>query len=190
MAWLSVQPLFGHDPHVVGAYRLEIGWGEEPAFAGVRNTVTVEVTDAARHAPVTDLGGGALTAEVVFGDQHVVLPLRANPEHRNTFEASILPTRPGTYTFHIAGRVNNQAIDVRSICSPQSFDCVLSSDELQFPAKDPSAGELSARLERSSPRADRALQLANRAQALAAAAVGVSVLAVIAAIGFGVRRRR
>jgi hypothetical protein len=189
-AWLSVQQLSGHDPHVVGAYRLEIGWGEEPAFAGMRNTVTVEVTDAARHVPVTDLGGGTLTAEVVFGGQRVVLPLRADPDHRNTFEASIVPTRPGTYAFHIAGRVNNQPIDVRSICSPQTFDCVVSSDELQFPARDPSAGELSARLERSAPRADRALELANRAQVVAAGAAGLAGLALIAAVGLGLRRRR
>src|SRR5260221_10211517 len=76
-----------HDAHVVGAYRLEIGWSEEPALAGMRNAVTVEITDAAGRTPVSDLGGGSLSAEVSFGDDHLVLPLRAAAEHRNVFQA-------------------------------------------------------------------------------------------------------
>src|SRR5260370_29447267 len=152
---LSLQ-LSAHDAHVVGAYRLEIGWGEEPAFAGMRNAVTVEITDAAGRTPVSDLGGGSLSAEVAFGDERLVLPLRANPERRSTFEAWLLPTRPGTYTFHITGQAKNQKIDVRSTCSAQTFDCVVSSADMQFPAKDPSAGELAERIERSLARADRA----------------------------------
>ena len=187
LAVLSVQQLSGHDAHVVGPYRVEIGWGEEPAFAGTRNAVTVEITNAATHAPVSDLGGGSLSADVIFGDEHVVLPLRADPEHRNTFAASLVPTRPGTYAFHITGRVANQTLDLRSTCSPQTFDCVLSSAELQFPVKDPSPGELAASLERATPRADRALELASRAQTLAAIAAGLALLALVAAVWFGRR---
>jgi hypothetical protein len=187
---LAVPQLAGHDAHVVGPYRLEVGWGEEPAFAGMRNAVAVEITDAVRRVPVTDLGGGSLSAEVIFGDERVVLPLRANPEHRNTFEAWIVPTRSGTYTFHITGRVNNQAIDLRSACSAQTFDCVLSSAELQFPTKDPSAGELAASIGRSAPRADRAFELASRAQTVSAVAAGVAILALGIAIWLGLRPRR
>jgi hypothetical protein len=186
---LSVS-LSAHDAHVVGAYRLEIGWGVEPAFAGMRNAVTVEIATAAGRTPVSDLDGGSLSAEVAFGDERVVLPLRPNPERRNTFEAWIVPTRPGTYAFHITGRVKDQSIDVRSTCSPQTFDCVLSSADLQFPSKDPSTGELAARLERLSPRADRALELASRAQTLAVGGAGFAGLALVAAIWLGLRRRK
>ena len=37
-----------HDAHVAGPYRLVIGWGDEPAFTAMRNTVTVEITDAGK----------------------------------------------------------------------------------------------------------------------------------------------
>jgi hypothetical protein len=186
MAMLAV-PLTAHDAHVVGTYRLEIGWREEPALAGVRNAVAVEVTDAASHHPVSDLGDGSLSAEVIFGDERIALPLRANPEHRNVFEAWLLPTRPGTYAFHITGRVKNQAIDLRSTCSAQTFDCVSSSTDLQFPAKDPSPGELAERLERSASRADRALEGAGLAQMVAFAALGVAAVAI--GFAFALSRR-
>ena len=184
----TVALVSAHDAHVVGAYRLEIGWGEEPAFAGVRNAVTVEITDASSHAPVSDLGGGSLTGEVNFGDERLLLPLHPNPDHRNVFRASLVPTRPGTYAFHITGKVRDQSVDIRSICSPKTFDCVISSADIQFPTKDPSPGELAERIGRSSPRADRALDLAGRAQMLAVAALCVSVLAIVLAFARGVQR--
>jgi hypothetical protein len=180
--------LAAHDAHVVGAYRLEIGWAEEPAFAGMRNAVTVEITDAASHAPVTDLGGGSLAAEVTFGEERLALPLRPNPESKNTFRASLLPTRPGTYGLHITGRIKGQAIDLRSTCSPQTFDCVIAAADIQFPAKDPSAGDLAERIERSAPRAERALALAGRSQSIAVTALAVALAAAIVA-GLGLRRR-
>ena len=34
-----------HDDHVAGPYRLVIGWSDEPAFTGIRNAVSVEVTE-------------------------------------------------------------------------------------------------------------------------------------------------
>jgi hypothetical protein len=191
VALLAV-PLSAHDAHVVGSYRLEIGWGDEPALAGARNAIVVELTDAAGRTPVTDLGGGSLSAEVTFGDQRIVLPLGRSPEHRNQFQAFIVPTRSGTYTFHITGRVAQQAIDVRSTCSERTFDCVISPSDAQFPVRDPSAGELAERVARSSPRADQALALADRAATLAFVALAAAALALAvaaAAILFGRGRR-
>jgi hypothetical protein len=192
IATLAVQ-LSAHDAHVVGAYRVEIGWNDEPAFAGVRNAVVVELTDAAGRTPVTDLGGGSLSAEVTFGDQRIVLPLDRSPEHRNQFQAIIVPTRAGTYSFHITGRIGQQAIDLRSTCSERTFDCVISPSDAQFPVKDPSGGELAERIARSSPRADQALARADRAVTLAflaLASAALALLVAVAAILFGRGSRR
>jgi hypothetical protein len=185
--------LDAHDAHVVGPYRIEIGWSDEPAFSGARNAVVVEVTDAVGRTPVTDLGGGSLSAEVTFGDQRVVLPLRRSQEHRNQFEASIVPTRPGTYAFHITGRVKSQPIDIRSACSDRTFDCVISAGDIQFPARDPSAGELAERLAKSSPRADHAIAVADRAltfSIVALAGAALALAAAVAAVRFGAGGRR
>jgi hypothetical protein len=180
-------PLVAHDAHVVGPYRLEIGWGEEPAFTGIRNSVVVEITEAAGAGLVGDLGGGALSAEVSFGNERVVLPLEPVWGHRGEFRAWLLPTRVGTYTFHVTGRVKTQPIDITSTCSEKTFDCVVDASGIQFPAKDPSVGDLAEHVDRSLTRVE---QTAARAQTVAFAAIAAAMLALASAIVLGVRRGR
>jgi hypothetical protein len=185
-----VVPTSAHDAHVVGLYRLEIGWGEEPAFTGIRNSVVVEITEAKGGEPVNDLDGGALSVEVSFGAERVVLPLQPAWSRRNEFRASILPTRAGTYTFHITGTVKSQPIDITSTCAEKTFDCVVDVSHIQFPVKDPSVGQLAERVERSLPRAEQALESSARARTTGFAAMAVAVLALLSAIGLGFRRSR
>ena len=183
-------PLAAHDAHIVGPYRLSIGWAEEPAFTGIRNAIAVEITEAATRAPVEDLGGGSLSAEVTFGSERVVLPLQPAWGRRNTLRAWIVPTRAGIYTLHITGTVKNQPVDITTTCSEKTFDCVVSAAEIQFPAKDPSAAELAERVERSLPRADRALESARRAQLAAWAAILISAVALVASVWLASRRNK
>jgi hypothetical protein len=181
-------PASAHETQGVGRFRLTMGWGDEPAFSGSKNFVEVTVSDAAGD-PVTDLSG-PLTVEVSFGDELIVLPLLPAGERPGKFRAWLVPTRPGTYTFHITGRVQGQTIDTRSTCSDKTFDCVTDVSEVQFPAKEPSAGQLAERVSRALPRAERAVDTAARAWNVALAALAVAVLALAAAIGVGVRKGR
>ncbi|MEO6235646.1 MAG: hypothetical protein ABIQ52_01530 [Vicinamibacterales bacterium] len=183
-------PLAAHDAHTVGPYRLSIGWAEEPAFTGIRNAIAVEITEAATGAPVEDLGGGSLSAEVAFGSERVVLPLQPAWGRRNTLRAWIVPTRAGTYTFHITGTVKSQPVDITTSCSEKTFDCVVSAAEIQFPSKDPSAAQLAERVERSLPRADRAVESAERAQLAAFAAMLMSAVALLGSVWLASRRTR
>lgn len=182
--------LAAHDAHTVGAYRLEIGWGEEPAFSGVRNAVVVDVTEAKGGAPVIDLDGGSLSVEVSFGAERMVLPLQQAFDRRHEFRAWLIPTRAGTFTFHITGRIRNQPIDITSSCSDKTFDCVVDESQIQFPARDPSAGQLAERIDRALPRAEGALAAAARARTTGLAAIGVSILALLTAVGAVLRGRR
>ncbi|MGH2733310.1 MAG: hypothetical protein ACRDJG_10315, partial [Actinomycetota bacterium] len=59
-------PARAHETHPIGAYQLTVGWAEEPAFAGIKNAVELELRDAAGK-PVTGLGD-ELKVEVIFGD--------------------------------------------------------------------------------------------------------------------------
>jgi len=173
-----------HDAHVAGPYRLVIGWTEEPALTGMRNGVAVEVSETGKgQLPA----GASLTAEVSFGRERVVLPLQPDPERRNVFQARLVPTRAGTYTFHVTGRIGNQPIDITSTCSGKTFDCVVDGSEIEFPVKDPSPGQIAERLDRSLPRAEQALDSAGRAQAVAFSAVGIAALALVTA-GLSLRR--
>jgi hypothetical protein len=185
---LLLTSVSAHETKGVGDLRLVIGWGDEPAFSGFRNTVEVDVIDAAGR-PVTDLGG-ALSVEVSFGDERTALPLQPTRGQPGKYRAWLMPTRPGTYSFHITGTAQGQTIDTTSICSENTFACVRDSSEIQFPVKDPSPGQLADRISRELPRAEGAMEAAASARTLAIAAIAAAVLALGAAVGFGVRKGR
>src|SRR5690606_11271704 len=141
-----------HERKTVGALSLVIGWGEEPAFTGSRNSVVVAISDQA--GPIKT--PATLSAEITFGTERVTLPLEPVANRPHEFHAFLVPTRAGTYTFRITGKVGSQTVDVSSTCSESTFHCVVDATDLQFPAKDPSVAQLSDRLERGLPRAERA----------------------------------
>lgn len=175
-----------HEKHPVGRLQLTIGWENEPAFTGSHNAVSVAVADAKGSA--VDLGGGSLSVEVTFGDERVVLPLHPVGGRPGEFRAWLIPTRPGTYSLHITGKIKDQPVDVRSTCSEKTFDCVSDASTLHFPVKDPSIGQLAESVGRALPRADRAVAEASRARTLAIAALAAAVFALGAAIVFGARK--
>jgi len=171
-------PAFGHEKKAVGPVHLIIGWGTEPAFSGSRNSVDVDVVDSAGK-PVAD-ASEMLSVQVTFGDQNVTLPLLPAGDRPGRYRAWLVPTRAGTYTFRISGKVKGQSIEVSSTCSPKTFDCVVDASDMQFPAKDPSTAELADRLSRSLPRAERAIDAATRAWWMAVVAMVLSACAVAA----------
>lgn len=173
-----------HDRKEVGGIRLTIGWGDEPAFSGLKNAVEVDVADTAGQ---TVAEGAALSVDVAFGNEHVGLPLRPVRAQPGKYRAVLLPTRAGTYAFHIMGTVKDQAIDVTSTCSDTTFACVVDVAEIQFPMKDPSTGELAARMTRELTRTGAATETAGTARAFSIAALlGTGICLAIAV---GVRRR-
>ncbi len=176
-----------HETHSVKDYRLTIGWGEEPAYSGYRNSIEVDVADGAGQ-PVVDLGGGSLSVEVSFGDERMVRPLLPSGQKAGRFRAGIVPTRPGTYTFHVTGTIKGQTIEARSTCSERTFDCVIDASELQFPARDPSVGELAESVRRAIPRTDRALDAATSAQRGAMVAIALAAAALALVIALRARR--
>lgn len=177
-----------HETARAGPIQIAVGWGEEPAFSGARNSVEVVLTDS-KGAPLR-IESGSLSVEVSFGDERVTLPLRPAGQTPSRFAAWLVPTRPGTYTFHITGVVDGRTIDVTSTCSDTTFDCVADVSDVQFPSKDPSPGQLAERVNRSLPRAEQAMETALRARTAGFTAIGIAALALVAAVGLNARRNR
>lgn len=186
-ACLIAPPAFAHETKVVGPYRVTIGWSNEPAYSGATNAVEFTVADAAGE-PV-GAAGVTLSVEISFGDDRVTLPLLP-VEEPGEFDATIIPTRPGTYAFHVMGAVKDQPIDVSSTCSETTFECVADASEVEFPDATPAPAQLGDAVVRALARADKAEDSAAGARALALAAVAVAVLALAAAIGLAVRSRK
>ena len=174
-----------HEKKTVGGLHLTIGWSEEPVFSGSRNAIEVRVSDAA-DAPLSD-PDASLSVEVSFGDERITVPLLRTREPA-TFRGWLQPNRPGTYTFHITGRAKGQTIDTTSTCSDKTFDCVADVSAIQFPAKDPSVGQLAERVDRALPREARASDLAAGTRTIALAALAVATLAFAAAVFVGLRQ--
>jgi len=177
-----------HEKITVGTLRLTIGWGDEPAFAGSRNAVDIIVSDGSG-SPVAD-PTGELSVVVAFGERRLMLPLLPVEQQPGHFRAWIVPSRAGSYAFHITGRQKGEAIDITTACSEKTFPCVIDPAERQFPERDPSTGELADRISQSQPRLQGAIDEAAEARMLSFAALATAGGAVVLAVLLRRRSRR
>ncbi len=151
---LGPAPAAAHVVEHAGPYNLEIGWQHEPTYVGEANGVQLIVHDAA-DKPVTDLKeedvkvvvstagqqSGELTFQPGFDPQEMEGPL-------GEYDAAILPTAPGDYTFHITGAIHGTKLDITVASGDETFDAVKGTGDVQFPAKLPTLPEIVSRLDR------------------------------------------
>lgn len=187
-----------HERRQVGSYVMRVGWAEEPTYAGLKNGVQLLLSDASGK-PFTEVPED-LKVVVIFGTQKTdPLPLLAAfGRHSGTpgdFRAAIIPTRPGNYTFHFVGTLKGQQIDESFTSSETTFDPVQQATAIEFPAKDPSTGELTEKLDRLDARLQSlqgTVQAGTAAAGRAELVGGTGLVCGIAGIlvGLGARGRR
>jgi hypothetical protein len=150
-------PAAAHTTKKVGAYQVVIGWGSEPAYSGLLNSVQVVLTKLSDNKPVVNLGS-SLSVTVLYGTQQ--LPLALTPTFDpdtgfgtpGDYRAWFFPTAPGDYTFHLKGKIGSQPIDESFKSGPTTFSTVEDPMNAQFPAKAPSNAQISQRLDTVLPR--------------------------------------
>ncbi|HMC53072.1 MAG TPA: hypothetical protein VKI64_09960 [Acidimicrobiales bacterium] len=182
----TANPAFAHEERQVGAYQLTVGWRHEPTFTGQLNSVQFFVKDA-KGKPIDDLGDPpSLQVTVTTGIQTSnPLDVKASfdPDTglgaHGEFDADIVPTTPGTYTFHLTGTINGQKIDEKFTSSDKTFDDVKDPSDVQFPSKVPNTADLATNLTRLSPRVDKALALGKSAHDKANSDATLAVVALI-----------
>lgn len=184
---LPTLPASAHEGREVGGFHFVVGWGEEPAYAGFKNSVQLMLSDRS-DKPVADLGD-TLKVEVIFGSEKKSVPLEPNFElgefgEPGDYRAWLIPTRAGSYTFHFTGNVKGQNIDEKFTSSDKTFDDLKEPTDVQFPAKDPSNAQLSERLQRDTTRLQKEDEA--RAQTLRSYLTGKANLATYLAIAAGV----
>lgn len=173
-------PIRAIDKQTVGTMQLTIGWGDESAFAGSRNSIEVGVTDRTG-APVAD-PTDTLNVDVSFADRRLRLPLMPVEGQPGMYRAWILPSRAGSYAFHISGRLKGEAIDITSACSEKTFQCVKEPGEVQFPEKDPTPAQLAESVTHSQARVQQAIDDATEARLISFMALAISGAAVALAV--------
>jgi hypothetical protein len=198
---LAAGPASAHEQRQVGAYQLTVGWAHEPTYTGVENAVQLFIKDA-KGNPIDDLGDPpTLKVQVINGSQTSdPLDLKASfdPDTglgmHGEFDAAIVPTVPGDYTFHFTGSINGQSIDQKFTSSDKTFDTVKDPTEVQFPAKVPSNGQLAQSVSRLDSRATTAAKnakdSADTAKTLAIVGIAVGVVLGGAGLIVALRSRR
>ena len=154
-ALAGAAPTFAHTGHEVGPYVLEIGWLAEPAFVGQPNAVQVTITTHADGKPVLDLAADDLAVVVstagVDSPSLTFEPAFDAEEQEGSlgeYDAALVPTAPGDYSFHITGSIHGTAVDLTVASGEETFDAVIASTDLEFPAKMPTLTEVGTRLDR------------------------------------------
>jgi hypothetical protein len=170
-----------HERRTVGPYEFEVGWLNEPAFAGLINGLDLTVTDTRSNKPVEGLEQ-TLTVDLQTGGlAPLPLTLTARFGTPGAYDGSFMPTAAGTYTFHIKGKIATLDVDEKFESGPGRFDDVESTTAIQYPTKVPVGDDLGKRLSDLQSGIDQT-------RLLSAAAVVISVVALGAA--FAMSRRR
>jgi hypothetical protein len=190
---LGAAPASAHEGRKVGGYELVVGFGDEPAYAGAKNSVQVILSDAASHRPVVDLGD-TVKVDITQGtDDAPKLSLTLEPFFEvgefgtpGDYRAFFIPTAPGAYTFHLTGSIKGQRVDQKFTSGPRTFSEVQDPAEVSFPGKDPTTGQLSTRMDRENQRLAAAVaaseQRARDAGDAAATARLIAIVGVVAGV--------
>jgi hypothetical protein len=198
---LLALPALAHEEHKVAGYSVEVGFGTEPAYAGVTNSVQLIISNNGK--PVTDAKG--LEVAVSTGDaEPKQLPLEPywsdDFGEPGDYRAFFIPTAPGAYTFKVTGTLGGKKVDQSYTSGKDGFDEVTDPAEVQYPAAEPTGAQLTTRLDRETARinaalaADREAADDETASARRTATIGlvVGALGLLAAVLVGVlalRRR-
>ena len=179
---LLAAPAAAHEERKAGGYSYVVGFGDEPAYAGEKNSVQVMVSDAAGK-PVRNADG--LEVMVLAGGKQTMLKLE--PHFGDTwgtpgdYRAFFIPTAAGQYTFQLHGTIAGKKIKPQRFASgPDSFSDVEDPAKVAFPVKSPTTAQLAERVDREVPRLAAAQQQAADAAARARDAAGQArLLAVV-----------
>jgi hypothetical protein len=167
---LLASPAAAHERRQTAGYGYVVGFGDEPAYAGEKNSVQVMVSNGAGR-PVRNADG--LEVMVMAGGRQTRLKLE--PHFGDTwgtpgdYRAFFIPTAAGQYTFHLGGTIAGKRIKAqRFVSGPDTFSDVEDPAKVAFPVKSPTTAQLAARVDREVPRLSASLQGALAAQRQAA----------------------
>ncbi|MBV8821644.1 MAG: hypothetical protein JO125_07225 [Chloroflexi bacterium] len=127
---------FAHEVRPVGPYTFVVGFLNEPAYAQLQNSLDLTictgdkcnytVQDGLRVVanPVNN-ADQTLKAEVIMGSAApLALPLEPRYANPGKYASYFIPSKVGTYIFHIFGTLNGMNIDEKFTSSPKTFSDV------------------------------------------------------------------
>jgi hypothetical protein len=165
MTLASSSPAFAHAARDQQGFHFEIGWGSEPTYAGIFNSVQMIVSQGGK--PVPDVGD-TMKVEVKSGTQTIDLPFEStfDPDSGEgtpgDYRAWIIPTSPGDYTFTLFGTIHGKRIRLSVTSGETTFDSVKDPAGVQFPVKEPAAADVQTLVTRQGARLDDSVAAAKK----------------------------
>jgi hypothetical protein len=188
---VATSPVAAHVVEHAGPYTIEIGWQHEPTYLGESNGVQVIIHDA-DDKPINDLKtdelkvvvstGGQQSSELAFEPGFDPVELEGP---LGEYDAAIVPTAPGDYTFHVTGSIHGQAVDVTVTSGDETFDAVKGTTDIEFPIKLPALPDVVNRLDRIDARVASGQASVDAAAAQASDARQVADRALLVGGGIG-----
>jgi len=168
-----------HEHREVGEYELTVGFTTEPALINEPNGLSLAVqTGTEENGPPVEGLQETLGAEITYAGETMPLELRASFGEPGSYTADIFPTAEGAYTFRIFGTIEGMEIDESFTSGPETFDEVMSTSAIAFPAVEASTdGGETATSETS-----EAQDTADSAQTLAIIGIIAGVLGLAAGV--------
>nr|BBH92975.1 hypothetical protein KTA_11740 [Thermogemmatispora argillosa] len=143
---LTTSVALAHERRHVGPYTFIVGFLNEPAYAQQQNSLDLTICKGSECTYTTGQQSGmsgmstsagptlanpvvgaekTLTFEVRFGSARPLsVPLQARWGQPGKYVAYFMPSRPGTYTFHIFGTLEGLKIDETFTSGPNTFSDV------------------------------------------------------------------
>jgi hypothetical protein len=168
-----------HEEREIGDYSVEVGFLNEPVYAGEESGLDLHVTRG--EEPVEGLES-TLQAQVTFGGQTRDLEISRAFGDPGGYRSVFFPTAAGQYTFRIFGDIEGTAVDESFTSGPDTFGDVQDATAGQFPVQYPATADIA-----------RDAQAGANAATLALVGVvlgGIALLAALVALGVTVARRR
>jgi hypothetical protein len=174
---LAVTPVaFAHTSIKVGPYTVEVGWVDEPPVVGAKNAVFISITNDATGKPVD--GVGTLEVTVSMGGKERKLDVRPlGEDHPGQYAADFIPTRRGTYTVKLGGKIENTDVNTST-----DIEEAAEATGLQFPEVLPDAQAMNQAV-------NQAAAAVNTANTTALIALVVGIVGVLLG-GFALLRSR
>jgi len=167
---------YAHERRTVGPYQFVVGWLNEPAYLGQLNSLDLRVTDTRNTQPVAGLEK-TLTADLAAGGlAPYTLTVSARFGTAGAYNGWVMPTVPGTYTFHIKGKIDTLDVDEKFSSGPSTFGDIEDTAAVQYPAKVPVADSLSKKLDAIQSGVDQTRVIAILALVIGLAGIGAGVL--------------
>lgn len=122
-----------HERRAIGEYTFVVGWLTEPALVNQPNSLDLRVSKTEDSSPVAGLNT-TLQFEVTANGQTTEVPIVGRFNTPGAYNAYLMPTYVGEYTFRIYGTVEGNNVDERFTSGPNTFSSI--DEPNSFPEPD------------------------------------------------------